>query len=82
LVWGGEGRSGFFDDGGWSAWVSAFGEFVGGEEFSVAARAVAGAQEVEETLLGDGDGGGRCRLVVVGWLLVVGCCLEGRVLGG
>jgi hypothetical protein len=36
--------------------VAALGEFFGGEEFGVAVIAVARAQEVEEALLGDGDG--------------------------
>jgi hypothetical protein len=41
LVWGGEGGSGFFDDGWRSAGVGALGEFGDGEQFGVAAGAVA-----------------------------------------
>jgi len=42
LGWGVQGVwSGFFDDGWWSAWVWALGEFRGGEEFGVATGAVA-----------------------------------------
>src|ERR1035437_3356445 len=65
LVWGGQGGSGFFDDGRRRAGVWALGEFGGGEEFGVAAGAVARTQKVEETLLADGDGA-SCRLQVRG----------------
>jgi hypothetical protein len=65
VVWRGEGRSGFFDDLWGCAGVAALGELGGGEEFCVAVGAVAGAQEVEEALLGDGDGYRSCRLQVV-----------------
>jgi hypothetical protein len=41
LVLRGQGESGFFDDGWRSAGVRALGEFGGGEEFEVAAGAVA-----------------------------------------
>jgi hypothetical protein len=64
--WGGQGLVGFFDDFGWGSWVGALGEFFGGEELGVAVVAVAGAQEVEETLLGDGNGARSCRLQVRG----------------
>jgi hypothetical protein len=57
---------GFFDDGGWGAGVAAFGEFGGGEELGVAVGTVAGAEEVEEAVFGDGDGGWcSCSLLVV-----------------
>jgi hypothetical protein len=44
--------------------VGALGERGGGEELGVAVGAVAGAEEVEEALLGDGDGGwgGRSKI--------------------
>ena len=57
---GREGGSGFFDDFRWCAGIAAFGELGGGEEFGVAMGAVARTQEVEESLLADGDG---CRRV-------------------
>ena len=61
VVWGGEGWTGFFDDGWRRAGVWTLGEFGGGEEFGVAGGAVARTQEVEETLLADGDvSGGSC----------------------
>ncbi len=41
LVWGGQGGSGFFDDGRWRAGVRALGQFGGGEELGVATGAVA-----------------------------------------
>jgi len=37
--------------------VRALGEVAGGEELKVAGGAVAGAEEVEEVLLADGEGG-------------------------
>lgn len=51
----GQGVAGFFDDVGWGSGVRALGKFVGGEEFGVAVGAVAGTEEVEKALLGDGD---------------------------
>src|ERR1039457_2915171 len=67
----GQGGSGFFDDGRRRAGVWALGEFGGGEEFGVAAGAVARTQEVEEALLADGDvgegGWGRWRSGVCGF---------------
>ena len=72
MVRGGQGGSGFFDDGWWSAGVRALGQFGGGEELGVATGAVARTQEVEEALLADGDG---CRGGgLVGW---GGCWLGG-----
>jgi hypothetical protein len=78
VVWGGEGGPGFFDDGWRSAGVGALAERGGGEEFGVAVGAVARAEEVEEAVLADGDGGWgggfggrRC------WRLVVCCWLRG-----
>jgi len=58
LVWSSESGSGLLDDLGWRAGIAALGEFVGGEEFGVAGGAVAGAEEVEEVLLADGEGCG------------------------
>ena len=78
----GERGAGFFDDLGWGSGVTAFGEFLGGEEFGVAVGAVAGAQEVEEAFFADLDGargglwvscGLSCRWV--GWALGLGCGL-------
>jgi len=60
-LWGGQGGPGFFDDFRRRAGVSALGEFGGGEEFGVATGAVTRAQEVEEALLADGNGGGSWR---------------------
>jgi hypothetical protein len=62
LLWCGEGWAGLFDDGWWGAGVGALAECGGGEEFGVAVGAVAGAEEVEEALLGDGDGGRRGQM--------------------
>jgi hypothetical protein len=64
---------GFFDDLWRGSGVWALGKFVGGEEFGVATGAVARTQEVEETLLANGNGGGNWRGC---WLLVAGCWLE------
>jgi hypothetical protein len=73
--WSGQGGSGLFDDLWRGAGVWSLGEFGCGEEFGVATGAVARAQEVEETLLADGDGASfRLR--------VAGCRLDSRVLGG
>jgi hypothetical protein len=58
--WGRESGPGFCDDFRWGSGIGAFGEFFGGEEFGIAVVAVAGAEEVEEALLGDGEVGGRC----------------------
>jgi len=58
-LWRGQGGSGFRDDFRWCPGIAAFGELGGGEEFGVAMGAVARTQEVEESLLTDGDGG-RC----------------------
>ena len=46
------------DDLGRRAGIRALGEFLGWEEFGVATVAVAGAEEVEEAVLGDVDGFG------------------------
>src|ERR1017187_2001494 len=70
-----QGGPGFFDDFWRSAGVWALGEVGGGRELGVATGAMARTQEVEETLLADGNGA-ICRL------RVVGCRLDCRVLAG
>ena len=67
-----QGGPGFFDDFWRSAGVWALGEFGGGKELGVATGAMARTQEVEETLLADGNGGRSCRLQVVGCRLWCG----------
>jgi hypothetical protein len=65
--------------------MAALGEFGVGEEFCVAVVAVARAQEVDEALLGDGDGFWGCGVLAgrrSGWLLVVDCWLDCPVLAG
>jgi hypothetical protein len=55
-LWCGQAWVGFFDDFGGRSGVAAVGELFGGEELGVAVVAVAGAEEVDEALLGDGNG--------------------------
>ena len=57
LLWIGEGWIGFIDEGGRGSWVWTLAERGCGEELGVAVGAVAGAEEVEEAVLADGDGG-------------------------
>jgi hypothetical protein len=71
-LWGGQAGIGFFDDFRRSAGVAAIREFFWREELGVAVVAVARAEEVEEALLGDGDGRRSCRLQVVGCRLWYG----------
>jgi hypothetical protein len=65
LIWFGQGRPGLLNDLRRGSGVSALGEVGGGKELGVAVGAVTRTQEVEETVLADGDG--LRGLGLVGW---------------